>query len=148
MSLRELIYTHLFGAVLAIMLTPFSTQAGDLPMIVRFWQLKVFDLLADQAKGLERYQEASPRAIALAEAHASSRRLAMQVHAYVLDRTAPAEKPVIEAMIQFCVSAKRLNDVAGLFPELEWLDATLSTTYMARIFHEEFDHAAVRNSCR
>jgi len=148
MSLRELIYTHLFGAVLAIMLTPFSTQAGDLPMIVRFWQLKVFDLLADQAKGLERNQDASPRAIALAEAHASSRRLAMQVHAYVLDRTASAEKPVIEAMIQFCASAKRLNDAAGPFPELEWLIATQSTAYMARFFHEEFDHAAVRNSCR
>jgi len=147
MSLRGLIYTHLFGAALAIMLT-LSTQAGDLPMIVRFWQLKVLDLLADQAKGLERYQDASLRAIALAEAHASSRRLAMQVHAYVLDRTALAEKPVIEAMIQFCASAKRLNDAAGPFPELEWLIATQSTAYMARFFHEEFDHAAVRNSCR
>src|SRR5215470_8133547 len=125
MSLRELIYTHLFGAVLAIMLT-LSTQAGDLPMIVRFWQLKVFDLLADQAKGLERYQEASPRAIALAEAHASSRRLAMQVHAYVLDRTAPAEKPLIETMIQFCASAKRLKATSP-FAEVEWLMATEST---------------------
>src|SRR5262244_2572684 len=102
----------MFGAALAIMLvlTPFSTHAGDLPMIVRFWQSQVLDLLADQAKGLEHYKDVSPRVRALAEVDASTRRLAMYVHAYVLDRTAPAEKPVIEAMIQFCASAKRLNE--------------------------------------